>query len=169
MARLDPDSAAEAFDTIDLGGLATRVAAELEPLAEAKRIALTLERIDRAVLRGQSQALYTLARNLVDNAIRYTPPGGSVGISALRQGDSVILQVDDSGPGIPAEERARVFDRFYRLPGTDPEGSGLAIVRQIAVAHGGDVELVDAESGGLRVRVRFPSARGDVDRGATPS
>jgi two-component system OmpR family sensor kinase len=162
MARLDPEAAGEGFVEVDLGSLATGVAAELEPLAEAKRIALTLNRLDPVTLRGQPQALHTLIRNLVDNAIRYTPGGGQVLLSIENRENEVLLQVEDSGPGIAPEERARVFDRFYRLPGSHAEGSGLglAIVQQVAHAHGARVELGEASGGrGLRVAVRFDRNR----------
>ncbi len=162
MARLEPEAAGEPVAEVDLGSLASSVAAELEPLAEAKRIALRLERLDRVKVHGQPQALYTLVRNLLDNAIRYTPSGGKVLLSTQNLQDEVLLQVDDTGPGIPAEERARVFDRFYRLPGSHAEGSGLglAIVQQIAQAHGAQVALSESYGGhGLRVAVRFPVAR----------
>ena len=163
MARVDPEAAGETFGDVDLGSLATSVAAELEPLAEAKRIALTLKQLDAVKLHGQPQALRTLIRNLVDNAIRYTPTGGQVLLSIENLQGEVLLQVEDSGPGIPPEERARVFDRFYRLPGSHAEGSGLglAIVQQVAHAHDARVTLDDstlenAHGGhGLRVTVRF--------------
>ena len=158
MARLDPEAAGETFTEVDLASLAASVAAELEPLAEAKRIALNLKQLDAAKLCGQPQALYTLVRNLIDNAIRYTPTGGSVFVSVRKEPSAIVFEVGDTGPGIPADERARVFDRFYRLPGSDAEGSGLglAIVRQIAQAHGGEVSLGDAQDGrGLKATVRF--------------
>jgi signal transduction histidine kinase len=158
MARLEPEAAGETFTELDLGALAAAVAAELEPLAEAKRIALTLKQLDPVKVRGQAQALHTLVRNLVDNAIRYTPAGGQVSLSVQKQGDLLCLQVDDTGPGIPADERLRVFDRFYRLPGSHAEGSGLglSIVQQIAQAHGAEVSLAESAGGrGLRATVRF--------------
>ena len=159
MARIEPEAAGETFTEVDLGGLAASVAAELEPLAEAKRIALTLSQLDAAKVHGQAQALHTLIRNLIDNAIRYTPAGGQVSLSIRNLQNEVLLQVEDTGPGIPADERARVFDRFYRLPGSHAEGSGLglAIVQQIAHAHGAEVALSEGEGGrGLRASVRFP-------------
>jgi two-component system, OmpR family, sensor kinase len=161
MARLEPEAAGETYTELDLASLAATVAAELEPLAEAKKIELRLEHMDAARIRGQAQALYTLVRNLLDNAIRYTPASGTVSLAVRLDGKEPVLQVDDTGPGIPAEERARVFDRFYRLPGSDAEGSGLglAIVRQIAHAHGAEVALAEPEGGrGLRVTVRFRAA-----------
>ena len=160
MARLDPEAAGESLSDVDLAALTATVAAELEPLAEAKKIELRLGRMDGAHLRGQPQALYTLVRNLFDNAIRYTPSPGQVMVQVRAENGDAVLQVDDSGPGIPPEERVRVFDRFYRLPGSSAEGSGLglSIVRQIAQAHGAQVTLGDSGAGhGLRVTVRFPA------------
>src|SRR5262249_25485604 len=90
-------------------------------------------------------------------AIRYTPAGGVVRLAAFADGEHAVLQVEDTGPGIPAEERTRVFDRFYRLPGSSADGSGLglAIAKQVADAHGGEIALDDAAGGqGLRVTVR---------------
>jgi two-component system OmpR family sensor kinase len=109
---------------------------------------------------GQPEALHTLARNLVDNAIRYTPAGGRIELSVFVDSARPTLEVKDTGPGIPPEERERVFDRFYRLPGAGTQGSGLglAIVRQIAEAHRAEVSLGEADHGkGLRVTVRFPA------------
>ena len=158
MARLEPEAAYQAAADVDLENVAASVVAELEPLAEAKGVELRLERVAPARVTGQAQALHTLARNLVDNAIRYTPTGGRVTLEVRKEGDRAVLEVRDTGPGIPAEERERVFDRFYRLPGAGTQGSGLglAIVKQIADAHRAEISLGDAELGkGLRVTVRF--------------
>ena len=162
MARLEPGmerAAQDAYTEVDLADIAAGVVAEIEPLAEAKAIELRLGRLDPAAVLGDAAALHALARNLVDNAIRYTPPGGLVLISVTNQDEQVFLQVDDTGPGIPAEERERVFDRFYRGPGGGPDGSGLglSIVKQVADAHRAGISLGEADHGtGLRVTVRFP-------------
>jgi signal transduction histidine kinase len=103
-------------------------------------------------------------RNLVDNAVRYTPVGGTVDLSVQESDEpgsrhGAVLRVVDTGPGIPADERQRVFDRFYRPPGTSPPGSGLgmAIVKAIADAHGASIKLDNAPSAsGLAVTVSFP-------------
>ena len=103
-----------------------------------------------------------LMRNLLDNAVKYTPEGGRIDLRIAADGSGVELQVDDSGPGLPAEERERVLGRFYRAgqaqttqaPGS---GLGLAIVKSIADLHGATVVLgTSADLGGLRVAVRFP-------------
>jgi two-component system OmpR family sensor kinase/two-component system sensor histidine kinase QseC len=99
-------------------------------------------------------------RNLVDNAVRYAGRGGRVIVQVSGEDAQAIVRVDDSGPGIPAEERARVFDRFYRRDGGESTGSGLglAIVRAIAQRHGAQVALGASPLGGLRAEVRLPPA-----------
>ena len=102
--------------------------------------------------------LNQMVSNLVGNALRYTPGGGRVDVSCGSKDGHAFLEVADTGPGIPAEERERVFDRFYRRGGDGETGSGLglAIVRTIADRHEAKVSLADSESGGLQVRVVFP-------------
>jgi two-component system OmpR family sensor kinase/two-component system sensor histidine kinase QseC len=107
------------------------------------------------------QSLSALVRNLVDNAVRYGHVGGRVVVRVECSAGAALLTVDDDGPGIPVEERERVFDRFYRRhPGeTTGSGLGLAIVRAIADRHQAQITLGDSPLGGLRVSVRFaPSA-----------
>ncbi len=106
--------------------------------------------------------LHELVANLVDNALRYGREGGVVTVAVRSNDDRVRLSVEDDGPGICAEQRELVFERFYRLPGETGEGSGLglSIVREIALASEATVALVDAPSGqGLLVSVDFPAAR----------
>ena len=98
-------------------------------------------------------------RNLLDNAIKYTPPGGTVDLAIRRVADRVVLSVDDSGPGIPEQDRDRVLDRFYRATGTQTTGSGLglAIVKSIADLHGAPISLGRSPRlGGLRVERELP-------------
>ena len=97
--------------------------------------------------------------NLVDNAVRYTQPGGCVTVCARRDGDAIVLDVVDNGPGIPAEARPHVFKRFYRVSAdTEGSGLGLAIVREIAQAHGDSVSLAPgAGNRGIVVTVRLPA------------
>jgi len=147
---------------VPLADIARDVVAELVPLADAKQIDLGISNSQPAVVMGDPDALRTLTRNLVDNAVRYTPAGGRVDVSVENGGDSgqTLLKVVDNGPGIPPEERSRVLDRFYRRPGTSPPGSGLgmAIVKAIADTHGATLELDAGPDGtGLAVSVRFSS------------
>jgi len=144
--------------------LARDVVAEMVPLADARKIDLGISASQPAFVLGDSEALRTLVRNLVDNAVRYTPVGGTVDVSVQDSDEpgtshGAVLRIVDTGPGIPADERQRVFDRFYRPPGTSPPGSGLgmAIVKAIADAHGAKIVLgSDANTHGLAVTVSFP-------------
>ncbi|MEA2128319.1 MAG: two-component system, OmpR family, sensor kinase [Solirubrobacteraceae bacterium] len=102
-------------------------------------------------------------RNLIRNAIAHTRPGGLVHLSAEQRGDTVLIVVDDDGPGIPEDQRARIFDRFQRADSgraraTGGAGLGLAIARAIVVAHGGQIEIADAPAGGARFVVELPVA-----------
>jgi two-component system OmpR family sensor kinase len=145
---------------LDLALLSRRAVADLIGVAQAKSIDLGLQRADAATIEGQPDALMILLRNLVDNAIKYTPSGGTVDVSVVHDSGAIVVTVEDSGPGIPPEERERVFDRFYRVPGSDAAGSGLglAIIKSIAERHGATLVLGHSQRlGGLEVTVRFPA------------
>ena len=116
---------------------------------------------DEVSIDGDAAALRTLAGNLIDNALRYTPAGGRVDVAVEAAPDGAVrLLVDDSGPGIPPADRQRVLDRFYRRPGSEPSGSGLglAIVARIAERHHAALTLSESPLGGLRVEVLFAAA-----------
>ncbi len=123
--------------------------------AAAKDIDLGFE-LAPAPMNGDAFQLRDLVDNLVDNALRYTPPGGRVTVACALEGNAALFTVEDSGPGIPPARRAAVFERYVRLDDkTTGSGLGLAIVRDIAQAHGAAVTLDDAAGGGTRVSVRF--------------
>jgi two-component system sensor histidine kinase QseC len=117
--------------------------------------------VDDFVVRGDRDKLTTLARNLLDNAVRYSPNGSGVRAELTSRDGGVTLAVSDEGPGIAPELRERVFESYYRVPGSAAEGSGLglAIVREIATQHGATVEIRDGDAGrGTRVVVMFPAS-----------
>lgn len=158
LARLEPDQLKERASPCDLGEIARRTIAELAPAALAKRVEIELAAQAAAPTEGHPELIGILLRNLIDNAVRYGPAGGIVRVET--QGASV--SVTDRGPGIPPEERDRVGERFYRILGTEPSGSGLglSIVERIAAIHGAKVALGEGTHGkGLRVTVAFPGAR----------
>ena len=157
MARHDGGTPRLVLAPTDLVQAVREAVAQVLPHANDKRIELALEGPDTAMVGGQADALVLLARNLLDNAVKYTPDEGAVRI-AVETGASVSLTVDDTGPGIRPSERERVFDRFYRSAdaGASGSGLGLALVRTLAGRHGATVALDDAPGGGLRVRVVFP-------------
>ncbi len=160
LARQDPEAPVESVTPVDLASVARSVAHLHEPAATAKGLALTADIREPLVVSGDRSALLAMMENLVDNAIRYTPHG-SVTLRAYTEAGEARFEVEDTGPGIPQAERARVFDRFYRLDASAAGGSGLglAIVRRIAERHGGRVELLDGPSGsGLLARVVLPFA-----------
>jgi two-component system OmpR family sensor kinase len=114
---------------------------------------------DAGAEQGQPEPLHILLRNLLDNAVKYSPEGGQVDISLSEAKGAPCLTVEDSGPGIAEAERERVFDRFYRIADARAAGSGLglAIVKTIAARHGATVRLGSSERlGGLKVEVVFP-------------
>jgi two-component system, OmpR family, sensor kinase len=158
LAREEPGDAEKPLAPVNLAELARLVIAEHLGLAEAKGLDLGASKVDdEAIVTGDFEALRILLGNLVENAIRYTP-GGTIDVAAGVADGIPFVEVSDSGPGIPADERQRVFDRFYRRPGTAEPGSGLglAIVKAIADRHSAELTLDDAALGGLRVRVDFP-------------
>lgn len=161
LCRLSPETIMpEHFTQVNLSRIAAEVVAQLAPQAILKQIEIELiaKESDYKLL-GNTTGLHVLIRNLVDNAIRYTPKGGIIKVLIFNTSDSFILQVIDNGPGIPDKLRARVFERFFRVLGTNAQGSGLglAIVEQIAKLHKGSIALDTPEDGtGLQVEVRFP-------------
>ena len=128
-------------------------------LAQARQVDAGLEQAENLMVQAPPQGLRMLARNLVDNAVRYCPREGRVDVRVRMQDGQPLLEIDDSGPGIPQTERPRVFDRFYRRADAPAGGSGLglAIVKSVADRSGATVELLDSPLGGLRVQVRFPA------------
>jgi len=160
LARLDPEAAAAAYADVDLAHTAAAVLAELAPLALERHVELALADGAAGTVRGDAAALAILTRNLVDNAVRYSPAEGRVEVGVARTAGETVLTVTDTGPGIPETERTRVFDYFYRLPGSPGLGCGLglSIVGRIAELHGARLELAPADDRGLRVTVRFPAA-----------
>lgn len=146
---------------VPLGEIARQALADTVPYASSRHTKLTLEADDRVRVAGDKAALSIMVRNLVDNAVRYSPEGATVlvALAALPSG-SALLTVDDSGPGIPESERERVLDRFYRREanesGESGTGLGLAIVKNIATQHGARLALGSSSLGGLRVQVEFP-------------
>jgi two-component system OmpR family sensor kinase len=142
----------------DLAAVAAHVVGDASILAEQKRIDLgLLSELNKQVPAvGDPDALAVLLANLVDNAIRYTPEGGRVDVSIGWEEKYAWAEVSDTGPGIPPHELERVFDRFYRAPGTTAQGSGLglAIARRIANRHDADLQLTNRSPGpGLNARL----------------
>lgn len=158
LARSEPEALAGAAASIDLARIAGDAVAEMLPLAQARGSRIGFAAAPPASVRGDQKALHSLVRNLIDNALRHTPGGSRIEVEVAADGEAVRLSVDDDGPGIPVEERERVFDRFYgRSAGGDAgSGLGLAIVKAVVERHDGRIELGQSVLGGLRVAVHLP-------------
>jgi two-component system, OmpR family, sensor histidine kinase TctE len=162
LAKAGPSNNIGRHDRLDLNFIVGETTAEFAALAVTKNLDLIFNGTDEpAVIVGDSSHLAELTTNLVENAINYTPSGGSIVVS-VKNGAQVTLSVQDNGPGIPDEEREHVFERFYRVLGTEEPGSGLglSIVKEIAVAHKAEVFVSNGPGGvGTTVEVVFPPAK----------
>lgn len=162
LARHEASAAAGAKpEAVSLPEVARLAISDAIAAAQARRIDIGIVHADPVELIGQADALRMLMRNLLDNSVKYTPEGGRVDLAILARPEGIELSVEDSGPGLPAEEHQRVINRFYRSgePQAPGSGLGLAIVKSIADLHGATVSLGRSESlGGLRVTLRFPIA-----------
>ncbi|HZP87498.1 MAG TPA: ATP-binding protein [Burkholderiales bacterium] len=161
LARLEQEHR-EQWVSCDLSQVAREVIAELAPSAIEKGIAIELTGDDSVRVSAIPGLVHVLMRNLIDNAARHSPPGSRVEVAVQTRAGGAELLVTDNGPGIPAAERAKVFDRFHRLAeaGEGGSGLGLSIVQRIAQIHAASVELRDAPQGqGLQVRVIFVDGR----------
>ncbi len=159
LSRLVPE-AASVYDIsdINLSKITAEIIAHLVPMAIEKHIEIELDAPSNIHLKGNLTGISIMIRNLVDNAIRYTPINGRVNVEILEGSERIILRVIDTGPGIPEELRSRVFERFYRIIGSNTSGSGLglAIVQQIALLHQAAIKLLSPKKGtGLIIEVQF--------------
>lgn len=164
-----------AFDAIDLPRLARETVQDWVQASFAHRIDLGFEPPEEGAapvtIAGQPLMLREMLSNLIDNALRYTPPGGSVTVRVRSDGEHALLEVEDTGPGIAPAERERIFERFYRILGSNTQGSGLglAIVREIARQHGAEIDIFNNPRShaprhpGSLFRLTFPPAHDSDD------
>lgn len=160
LARSDMGRMPEAPVT-SLDRCAKEVVADFVSRAMDRGIDLGFEIIEPAMVRAEPAMLSSVVHNLIDNALRYTPQGGQIDIGIYREGSDVILQVEDTGPGIPASDLEQVFEPFVRgsRPTEEGTGLGLSIVKRIVDRFKGSVALENVPKSGLRVTVRFPAAQ----------
>lgn len=171
LARSSADANSEACEPLDFAALVAEVTRELVPTALEKNIDLGFEHPGLpAWIYADPVLIRELVINVVDNAVHYSPIGARVTarVCAFSRPQRVRLEVEDNGPGIPATERTRVLERFYRVSGVEQAGSGLglAIVRDVAERYGGTVKLGESNAGGLLVQIDLPSQA--ADRAVTP-
>lgn len=162
MARLEPDSQRMAMERIDFAAVVESVMEDHVPLAEARSVQVQYEAGESVYVTGNTQSLRILIGNLLDNAVRYTPEGGNVALTTQRDATgAAIFRIADNGPGIPVDQRQRIFERFTRLPGSKGGGvgMGLSIALKIADLHQATLEVADPpeEQSGTVIIVRFPA------------
>ena len=160
LARVEPEALAQMRSDCDLVAIARDAIVARAALAADKSIDLGLARATGATVSGDPASLAILLSNLIDNALRYTPRGGRIDVAVDADQNGATLSVADTGPGIPIEDRERVFDRFFRGDDNQEPGSGLglSIVKRIADAHHATIALdAQPEGSGLVVRVHFPA------------
>ncbi|MBX3295852.1 MAG: heavy metal sensor histidine kinase [Acidobacteria bacterium] len=163
ISRLDAGEARMERTRLDLAELTATTVEQLRLLAEDKNIELFCQTPESIEIEGDRARLKQVIVNLIDNAVKYTPPGGKVEVRVTRENDNAALEVRDFGIGIPSEALSHIFERFYRVDKARSRaiggtGLGLAIVKSICGAHGGKVEVESVESEGSRFRIRLPLA-----------
>jgi len=145
------------FAKVDLSELLCTVIEVYQPMAEAKEQRFTADIASRLMVWGDRELLAQMFANIIENAVKHSPAGASIGLMTNRSPSAIAVTVIDSGPGIPVAYRKHVFQRFYRLESsrsTPGSGLGLSLVEAIAALHQVSIELAD-NSPGLRVRLRF--------------
>jgi len=156
-------------EQVEMGSFLRRCVAALEPLAAAGGLTLKAQELESATMPGDSRWLRQMFENLLDNAVKYTPAGGSVAVRSYRHDGKFIVEICDTGIGIAAEEIPRIFDRFYRVdPSRNQEaggsGLGLSIAQWVARSHGGRLEVESTLGSGSVFRVILPGRSGESGR-----
>jgi signal transduction histidine kinase len=173
IAQIESGVPARRFAEIDLSELLRTVIEVYQPMAEEKEQPFTADIASGLTVWGDRELLTQMIANVIENAMKHSPKGASIGLVTRESADTIAVAVNDSGPGIPSEQRARVFQRFYRLErsrSTPGNGLGLSLVEAIAALHQVAIELTD-NAPGLRVTLRFhaPDERATAgDRLARP-
>jgi len=161
LSRLESGSALD--ELVSLAAAAREEGQRLEETAEHAGVTLEIQTEDERPVRGSQRDLALLARNLIDNAIRYSHEGDRVAVQIDVEGDEVVLRVSDTGIGIPSRDLDRIFERFYRVDRarsreTGGTGLGLAIVKHVVENHGGEIEVESELGRGTLFRISFPAA-----------
>ena len=164
LARLESEERVEYPDLVDVRGVLMSVLARMRRVAREKNITLQWKRFGRAAeytVRGDETQLISMFTNLVENAVKYTPPGGKVEVTGGSEGNEIVVSVSDTGIGIPEGNLARIFERFYRVDkarskATGGTGLGLSIVKHVAENHGGRVTVESVLGEGTTFTVYLP-------------
>ena len=162
LARSDSGAISPRLSRVNVSEVVRKTASRLAALAESRGINLVVTGAENTTTLADPDLLGRLSWNLLENALKFTPSGGEVSARISRDNDHIVLDVEDSGPGIPEDHLEKVFDRFHRIdtsrtPTRDGgAGLGLSIVKAIAYTHGADVVVSNRRTGGARFQVRFP-------------
>jgi signal transduction histidine kinase len=159
LARLESGRALLNQDRVDLGTVIHMAVSVIMPQADAKKIGMSVEvPVDLPSVVGDAQRLHQAMLNLLGNAVKYCRPGDSTTVAARRDGDSVVIAVSDTGPGIPAEALPHVFERLYRVADGEVSGTGLGltITQRIVEAHGGEITVSSEEGQGATFTITLP-------------
>jgi signal transduction histidine kinase len=159
LARLEARHLPLVAEDVDLREVLEDLCAELRPLVRDRELTLELDVAQACSVSGDRVRLRQTFANLLSNAIKFSPPGGRVDVRAEGDAQSVVVEVADQGPGIPADELARISERFFRAStarGVKGTGLGLTIAREIAELHGGRLEVRSAVGAGSRFRILLP-------------
>jgi heavy metal sensor kinase len=173
LSRLDTGEASAAWVNFDLAELVATTADQMSLLAEDKRITVVCEASQRVIVEGNRARLKQVVVNLLDNAIKYTPGGGTVRLKVGLQDGRGVFEISDSGMGIPPEALPHVFERFYRVERSRSReqggaGLGLSIVKSICAAHGAAVEVESSPDQGSRFSIRFPLFAPELEQSRLP-
>jgi signal transduction histidine kinase len=163
LARAEAGEIPLTLDAVDLGALAASLVDQVEPVAQARGIALRCEQADAVVVRGDADWLKRLVLNLLDNAIKFTPHDGRVVVDVSREGPVARLAVQDTGAGIDPEVKPHIFERFFRAdparsPGVNGAGLGLSLAKWIVDRHHGRIDVDSQPGRGSTFTVRLPLA-----------
>ncbi|MGI5878734.1 MAG: sensor histidine kinase, partial [Christensenellales bacterium] len=166
LVRMD-EKAALAFENLDLSMIIEDAVASLEPMARQKQLELEVRVEPDLTMAGEGAALRQMVVNLMDNAIKYTPPGGRVAVGAVRRGRDIVMRVRDTGIGIEEKDIPYIFDRFYRVDKardrqTGGTGLGLSIVKGIVARHDGIIDVVSKPGQGTEMIVVLPGAARNI-------
>jgi signal transduction histidine kinase len=167
IAQVESGTKKSNFADVDITKIFVDVVELYEPLASVNGLSLEITQADPCHIQGDKDLLFQMLVNLMDNAIKYTPEGGSIATALIVDNQHLTIVFADNGPGIPIEKYSKVFQRFYRVEesrGVQPgNGLGLSLVQAVAVLHGGNVSLSDSKAyypdsatQGLQVRVTMP-------------
>ncbi|MBN1778110.1 MAG: HAMP domain-containing protein [Clostridiales bacterium] len=161
MVSMDTNAMRLRLETFRIADVVTEVVQRLSVVAQQKHQEIKVSLADGCEMHADHAKLTQVIYNILDNAIKYTPPGGIIRMRLVRSGRNAVLTVADNGPGIPKEDQAHIFDRFYRVDkarsrDTGGTGLGLSIVRQFVLMHGGNVSVDSTEGGGTTFTVELP-------------